>query len=165
MTAPSFRLHKKYQLRIAYSRASTSFTTASGIRSSRLPLRAPISMVLGWSQRITPVVFVPAPSSETVKPASRAKFPPLVTGTTTGNRVNVLNDAFDTMSTGRFPLCSWPVVGPVKRARFLLCPSTGSPCPPQAHQSIPDPLRLFQRADRTAPTVLRANSGDVFEVQ
>lgn len=111
MTAPSFRLHKKYQLRIASSRASTSFTTASGIRSSRLPLRAPISMVLGWSQRITPVVFVPAPSSETVKPASRAKFPPLVTGTTTGNRVNVLNDAFDTMSTGRFPLCSWPVVG------------------------------------------------------
>jgi hypothetical protein len=35
-------------------------------------------MVLGWSQRITPVVFVPAPSSETVKPAVRAKFPPLV---------------------------------------------------------------------------------------
>lgn len=111
VTAPSFRLHKKHQLKMASSRASTSFTTASGMRSSRLPFRAPISMVLGWSQRITPVVFVPASSSETVKPAARAKFPPLVTGTTTGSRVSLLNDACDTMSTGRFPLCSWPAIG------------------------------------------------------
>ena len=79
--------------------------------SSRLPFRATISMVLGWSQRITPVVFVPAPSSETVKPAVRANFPPLVMGTTTGNRASLLNDAFDTISTGRFPLCSWPAIG------------------------------------------------------
>lgn len=111
MTAPSFSLHKKHQLRIASSRASTSFTTTSGIRSRHLPFRAPISIVLGWSQRITPVVLVPAPSSETVKPAARAKFPPLVTGTTTGNRVSLLNDAFDTISTGRFPLCSCQAVG------------------------------------------------------
>lgn len=111
MTAPSFRLHKRYQLRMASSRASTSFTTASGIRSRRLPFRAPISIVLGWSQRITPVVFVPAPSRETVKPAVRAKSPPLVTGTTTGYRVNLLNDAGETISTGRFPLCSCPAVG------------------------------------------------------
>ena len=81
------------------------------MRSKRLPFRAAISIVLGWSQRITPSVLVPASSSETVKPAVRAKFPPLVTGTTTGSRVSLLNDAFDTMSTGRFPLCSWPAIG------------------------------------------------------
>ena len=37
-------LRLKHQARMASSRTSTSFTTTLGIRSSRLPLRVPISI-------------------------------------------------------------------------------------------------------------------------
>ena len=64
---------------------------ACGTLSSLRPRRDPMSRARGWSQRTTPVVCVPAPISETVKPAVRAKVPPLVIGSTTGVRVNRLN--------------------------------------------------------------------------
>ncbi|AGI10534.1 Plasmid stable inheritance protein K (plasmid) [Xanthomonas citri subsp. citri Aw12879] len=49
--------------------------------------------------------------SDTVKPAVRAKLPPLVIGSTTGVFVRRLNALGDTISTGRVPCCSWPDVG------------------------------------------------------
>jgi hypothetical protein len=44
--------------------------------------------------------------SGTAKPAVRAKFPPLVIGTTTGTFVTRLNGSGETTSTGRRPFCS-----------------------------------------------------------
>ncbi|EFA6625046.1 hypothetical protein E3Z10_20330 [Escherichia albertii] len=46
VTAPSVSM-KKNQARMVSSLASTSLMIPSGMRSSRLPFRAPISMVLG----------------------------------------------------------------------------------------------------------------------
>jgi hypothetical protein len=57
----------------------------------------------GWSQRITPVVRVPAPSIETAKPRLRAKLPPVVMGKTTGVWVSLLKGAGETISTGGCP--------------------------------------------------------------
>lgn len=65
----------------------------------------------GWSQRTIPVVRVPAPSRETANPATRAKLPPEVMGTTIGTCVTLLKASGDTTSTGRVPCCSWPAVG------------------------------------------------------
>jgi hypothetical protein len=41
----------------------------------------------GWPHRTTPVVLVPAPVRDTANPPVRAKFPPLVIGSTTGTLV------------------------------------------------------------------------------
>lgn len=87
-------------------RPRTSLMIVSGPRSSRLPPRAFISIVRGWSQRTTPVVRMLAPSSDTAKPAVRAKLPPLVTGTTTGRRVTRLKAADVTLLFGN-RLCSF----------------------------------------------------------
>ena len=94
--------------KIVASFANTSSTIVSGALSSFVPLRAPRSSARGWSQRTIPVVLVPAPSSVTAKPAARAKFPPLVIGTTTGTFVTRLNASGDTTRTGRRPFCSCP---------------------------------------------------------
>lgn len=88
------------------SKASTSSRIAAGTLSSFLALRTPRSTGRGWSQRTTPVVRVPAPVNETVNPATRAKFPPAVMGTTIGARVSVLNPSGETTRTGRVPCCS-----------------------------------------------------------
>ena len=76
--------------RMVSRRASTSSMMGSGTVSMRLPLRAPRSSTHGWSQRITPVVWVPAPSRETANPRLRAKLPPVVMGRTTGTPVSLL---------------------------------------------------------------------------
>ncbi len=67
--------------------ASTSLVIASGTCSSLRPFRALRSSARGWSHRTTRVVFVPAPVSETAKPAVRANRPPVVMGTTMGTLV------------------------------------------------------------------------------
>ena len=64
------------QRKIVASLANTFSRIAGGTRSTLRPLREPISIARGWSQRITPVVRVPASVSETAKPAVRAKFSP-----------------------------------------------------------------------------------------
>lgn len=70
--------------------ARTSLMIDAGTVSSLRPLREGMSRARGWSQRIMPVVWVPAPVSGTVKPAVRAKFPPFVMGRTTGVLVSRL---------------------------------------------------------------------------
>ena len=62
--------------RMVVRRASTSSMMCAGTVSRRFPFRAPRSRARGWSQRITPLVRVPAPSRDTVKPRRRAKLPP-----------------------------------------------------------------------------------------
>ncbi|EFB2826081.1 hypothetical protein FHD45_04760 [Escherichia coli] len=47
VAAPSISQHKNHQVRMVSSLASTSLITLSGMRSSRLPFLAPISIVLG----------------------------------------------------------------------------------------------------------------------
>jgi hypothetical protein len=61
---------------------------ASGTLSSFWAWRDDKSSARGWSQRTTPVVDVPAPISDTAKPAVRAKLPPLVIGNTIGALVS-----------------------------------------------------------------------------
>jgi len=90
--------------------ARTSSMIATGTPSSLCALREAKSSARGWSHLITPVVFVPAPISDTAKPAVRAKLPPLVIGSTTGVFVRRLKDDGDTTRTGRVPCCSWPEV-------------------------------------------------------
>jgi hypothetical protein len=65
--------------------------------SSFLPPRAARSSARGWSQRIIPVVLVPASAKDTAKPAVRAKFPPLVIGKTMGTLVIRLKGSGDTI--------------------------------------------------------------------
>ena len=92
--------------KIGVSFASTSSTISAGMLSTLRALREPKSRARGWSHRTTPVVFVPAPVKDTVKPAVRAKLPPLVIGNTTGVFVSRLKAEADTTSTGRVPCCS-----------------------------------------------------------
>ena len=105
------RCQGRGQAKSGASLARTSLMIDAGTASSRRPLRARRSGVRGWSQRMTPVVAVPAPTSDTAKPAPRAKLPPLVMGTTTGALVNRLKAVGETTRTGRVPRCSCPAVG------------------------------------------------------
>src|SRR5450432_4170213 len=75
-----------------------------------------------------PVVLVPAPVSDTAKPAVRAKFPPLVMGRTTGTFVTRLNASGETIRTGRRPFCSCPSDGSRLTSqispRLMICASS-----------------------------------------
>jgi hypothetical protein len=73
--------------------------------------RAARSIARGWSQRMIPFVFVPAPESETANPIMRTNAPPLVMGNTIGVLVSRLKAEADTTKTGRVPCCSCPEVG------------------------------------------------------
>ena len=132
--------------RMVARRASTSSMMCSGTVSRRFPVRAPRSRARGWSQRITPLVRVPAPSRDTVKPRRRAKLPPVVMGRTTGVSVSVLNAAGDTISTGRVPCCSWPAVGSRLTSQMSPRFTTTARCRPACHQSSHDPRRKWSRS-------------------
>ena len=69
--------------------ASTSSRISVGTDSTLLPPRAPRSSTRGWSQRTTPLVFIPV--SGTAKPIRRANSPPLVMGRIIGSLVAWLN--------------------------------------------------------------------------
>ena len=108
---PDFPTGKTCHMKIVDSFANTSSMIESGTHSSLRPLREPMSRARGWSHRITPVVFIPAPISDTAKPAVRAKLPPLVIGSTIGVLVSRLKADGETTMTGRVPCCSCPKVG------------------------------------------------------
>ena len=89
--------------------ASTSSRISVGTDSTLLPPRAPRSSTRGWSQRTTPLVFIPV--SGTAKPIRRANSPPLVMGRIIGSLVAWLNAVGEMTRTGRRPRCSCPWVG------------------------------------------------------
>ena len=143
------------------SRATTSAMMCSGTDSRRLPFRAPRSRARGWSQRITPVVRVPAGSRATAKPRLCANPRPVVMGRTTGVPVTLLKAAGETISTGRVPFCSWPAVGSRLTSHISPRSTTATHGRRAWHRPRRDPRRKRRRSRRTGPAVHRGSSGVV----
>ncbi len=152
-SGPSRITHSK----IAASFASTSSTISSGAPSTLTADRASRSTDRTWSHRITPVVLIPVPESDTVNPWNRAKSPPLVIGTTRGTWVRRLKASEETTSTGRRPRCSCPRVG--SSVTMYTSPCFTRVLDPQVYrQAIRGLPRGMEHSGRTGPRALPAYS-------